>query len=75
MEKQGASLEELLTVIGGQKSVQVYFEGELEAGIAECGQVVGNIHDLPTVKDVIEGIVTGAHEIIQKKLPGLAAGS
>ncbi|HEY91633.1 MAG TPA: nitronate monooxygenase [Dehalococcoidia bacterium] len=72
MEKQGATLEELLTVTSGQNSNRVYFEGDLEAGIAECGQVIGNIHDIPTVKDVIDGIVAGAREIIHKKLAGFA---
>ena len=72
MERRGATLEELLTVTSGQNSTRVYFEGDLEAGIAECGQVVGNIHDIPSVKDVIDGIITGAREIIQKKLARLA---
>lgn len=35
-------------------------EGDLEVGILPTGQVVGSIEDLPTVAELIEGIVTGA---------------
>ena len=31
-------------------------------------QVVGLIHDIPTVKEVIDGIIEGAEEIIKKRL-------
>ncbi|HEX9897216.1 MAG TPA: nitronate monooxygenase [Dehalococcoidales bacterium] len=71
MESKGATLEELLKYTSGQNSQKVYFEGDLEAGLAECGQVVGLIHDVPTVKEVIDRIVHGAEGIIKKKLVGL----
>jgi len=68
MESKGASLEELLKYTSGQNSLKVYFEGDLEAGLAECGQVVGLIHDVPTVKEVIDSIINGAEAIIKEKL-------
>jgi NAD(P)H-dependent flavin oxidoreductase YrpB (nitropropane dioxygenase family) len=71
MEQRGASLEELLTVTSGQNASRLYSEGDLEAGMADCGQVIGIIHDIPTVKEVIDGIIAGAQEIIEKKLGAL----
>jgi nitronate monooxygenase len=71
MESKGATLEELLKITGGQNSQKVYFEGEMEAGLAEAGQSVGLIHDVPTVKEVIDGIISGAEEIIRKRLVGM----
>lgn len=68
LESKGASLEELLQVTGGQNTQRVYFQGELEAGMAECGQVVGLIHDIPTVKELIDRIIKGAQDIIWSKL-------
>lgn len=68
MEKKGATLEELLAITRGENAQQLYFEGDLDAGLAECGQVVGIIHDIPTVKEVIDGIIGGAEEIIKGKL-------
>jgi nitronate monooxygenase len=73
MEQRGASLEELLTVTSGQNANRLYSEGDLEAGMADCGQVVGIIHDIPTVKEVIDGIIEGAREIIEKRLSALIA--
>lgn len=73
MERKGATLEELLPFISGQNSRRVYFEGDLEAGLALGGQVVGIIHDIPSVKEVIDGIINGAQEIIKNKLHPLVA--
>jgi NAD(P)H-dependent flavin oxidoreductase YrpB (nitropropane dioxygenase family) len=63
MEARGTSLEELLPLIGGEGSRRLLMEGDLDAGIAHCGQVVGLIDDIPTVKELIEGIVTEAKTI------------
>jgi len=71
MESQGATLEELLTITSGENQRRVYLEGDIAGGLADCGQVVGLIHDIPTVKEVIDGIIHGAEEIIKKKLPSL----
>ena len=73
MESQGATLEELLTITRGENAQRIYLEGDLNAGLAECGQVVGIIRDIPTVKEVIDGIIQGAEEIIKNKLYSLVA--
>jgi nitronate monooxygenase len=70
MEARGTSLEELLPLIGGEGSRKLLMEGDLDAGIAHCGQVVGLIDDIPTVKELIEGIVTEA-KAIGKRLVSL----
>lgn len=67
MEAKGATFEELLPHIGGQGVHKVHIEGDLDAGIAYCGQVVGLAHDVSPVKKVIDDMVNGAKEI-QKKL-------
>lgn len=70
MEARGTSLEELLPLIGGEGNRKLLFEGNLDAGIAHCGQAVGLINDIPTVKELIEGIVTEA-KAIGKRLASL----
>lgn len=60
MEKRGATLEELLPVISGGLSQKVILQGELEAGMAYCGQAVGLIDETLKVKEVIDNIVSGA---------------
>jgi nitronate monooxygenase len=46
-------------------------EGTMEAGAWSCGMVAGLIHDIPTCKELIEGIVSEAEEIISSRLNNL----
>ncbi len=64
MEKQGATLEELIPWITGQRGTKLLETGELDEGLQACGQVVGLIHDIPTVKEIMDRIVKGASDII-----------
>jgi nitronate monooxygenase len=66
MEERGATLEELLTVISGQVGLKAFQEDESDAGVIACGQVVGVIDTLKSVKEVIDEIVYDAHEVYQR---------
>jgi nitronate monooxygenase len=46
-------------------------EGTMEAGAFSCGMVVGLIHDVPTVKELIDHIMSQAHQIVSERLAGL----
>jgi nitronate monooxygenase len=48
-------------------------DGEMDAGGWSCGQVVGLIHDVPTVQELIDRIMAQADEIIRKRLAAFAA--
>jgi len=63
MEKQGATLEELAPFISGKGGQKLLETGELGKGLLTAGQVVGLIHDIPTVKQLIDGIVHEAEEV------------
>ncbi len=67
LEKKGASLEELLPIIGGLKEKALLETGDLDAGILHCGQVSGLVREIPSVKEIIDGIIDQA-EIIRKRL-------
>jgi nitronate monooxygenase len=45
--------------------------GEMDAGGWSCGMVVGLIHDIPTCKELIGRIMSGAEDLIHKRLQGL----
>jgi nitronate monooxygenase len=47
--------------------------GEMDAGAWSCGMVAGLIHDIPTVKELVDRIMAEADAIIAKRLPGFAA--
>lgn len=49
---------------------KVMTEGDMDAGAWSCGMVVGLIHDVPTVKELIDRIMREAEEIITQRLLG-----
>jgi NADH:quinone reductase (non-electrogenic) len=49
-------------------------EGAMDAGAWSCGMVAGLIHDVPTVKDLIDRIMAEAHGIINTRLTRFSAG-
>jgi nitronate monooxygenase len=59
MENRGATLEELLPIIAGQGGA-VFDDGKIDSQLASAGQAVGLIHDVPTVKELIDRIVEEA---------------
>jgi len=52
---------------------KIMLEGTMDAGAWSCGMVVGLIHDIPTCKELIDGIMAEADAIIRKRLPGFLA--
>lgn len=66
MEARGASLEEMLPIIGNEASKRIAFEGDFDAGQALAGEVVGLIHDIPTIKELIDRIIGEARVITQR---------
>jgi nitronate monooxygenase len=65
MEAEGATLEELIPTISGLKEKELFETGELDAGIFHCGQGVGLIHEITSVKEAIDDIINGARSICQ----------
>ena len=47
---------------------KVMQDGDMEAGAWSCGMVVGLIHDIPTCKELIDGIMAEADQIIRERL-------
>jgi NAD(P)H-dependent flavin oxidoreductase YrpB (nitropropane dioxygenase family) len=47
-------------------------DGAMDAGAWSCGMVAGLIHDVPTVKELIDRIMTDAQTLIRQRLQGLA---
>ena len=50
---------------------RVMQKGELDAGGWSCGMVAGLVHDIPTVKDLIDSIMREADELIHDRLASL----
>lgn len=52
---------------------KVMIDGDMEIGAWSCGMVAGLIHDIPTCKQLIDGIMTEADALIRKRLEGMLA--
>lgn len=66
MEKNSPTFDEIVAVTSGYKQKQCYDAGDINGGAIPCGQVVGRIKEIVSVKEVIEEIVSGSDEIIRK---------
>ena len=53
---------------------RIMLNGDMDAGAWSCGMVAGLIHDIPTVKELIDRIMGEADEIIGRRLSGMNAG-
>ena len=58
-EQKGATLEELIPLISGEMSRAAMARGEADRTLLACGQVVGMLHDIPTIKELIDSIRNG----------------
>ena len=47
---------------------KIMHEGTMEAGAWSCGMVAGLVNDIPTVDELIGGIMSDAESIIQTRL-------
>jgi nitronate monooxygenase len=50
---------------------KVMKDGDVDAGAWSCGMVAGLIHDIPTVKELIDRIMSEAEVIINQRLAGI----
>ena len=66
LESQKASLQEIVRVASGQNALKMYREGDLDAGMVSCGQGVGLVKDIPTVKELLDRIMKEAEDTISK---------
>ncbi|MYK58926.1 MAG: nitronate monooxygenase, partial [Rhodospirillaceae bacterium] len=52
---------------------RVMLKGDMDAGAWSCGLVAGLIHDIPTCKELIDGIMAEAEFLVRQRLEGMLA--
>jgi nitronate monooxygenase len=67
----GIKFEDILPEVAGVYP-RIMQGGEMEAGAWSCGMVAGLIDDVPTVKELIDGIMAQANAIINERLASIA---
>lgn len=66
LESEGATIEELFPLVSGARGKELQETGDLERGLLHCGQAVGLISDIPTVKEIVEQIIKEAKAVLEK---------
>jgi len=68
----GASLkfEDIINEVAGVYP-RIMLQGEMDAGAWSCGMVAGLIHDVPTVRELIDRIMREAEDIVRGRLSGM----
>ena len=67
----GAKFEDVQHLVAGVRGREAMAKGDTEGGIWSAGMIQGLIHDIPTVKELIDTIVADAEEIIKGRLASL----
>jgi len=66
LESGKCSLEEVLSIVSGDKARQMYNEGDLDIGVVSTGQGVGLANDIPSVKELFDRIMEEAERAITR---------
>lgn len=67
----GSEFVDIADLVAGIKGRILLENGDINAGLYWAGQVQGLIHDIPSVADLIDAIMTEAAELISHRLPAL----
>ena len=72
IESRGAEFGDIAHLVAGARGRKVFEDGDLDAGIWTAGQSQGLIHDIPTVGELVDRMVTEAEAIITGRLNDIA---
>jgi NAD(P)H-dependent flavin oxidoreductase YrpB (nitropropane dioxygenase family) len=75
IERAGGTFDDVRDLVSGARGREVYATGDTDRGIWWAGLAQGLIHDVPTVADLVERVVTGAEQIIRRRLSAVLASS
>jgi NAD(P)H-dependent flavin oxidoreductase YrpB (nitropropane dioxygenase family) len=74
IERQGgAKFEDVQHLVAGTRGRDALSSGDTDGGIWSAGMIQGLIHDIPTVKELVDRIVSEAEAIIRGRLEGVLA--
>ena len=68
-----ARFEDVAEYVAGSKGRAMLESGEIDQGIFWAGMIQGLIHDIPTVQELIDRIMSEAEEIVKGRLGGMVA--
>lgn len=69
----GAKFEDVADLVKGVRGREGLESGDTDHGIWSAGMVQGLIHDVPTVKELVDRIIAEAETLIRQRLAGMLA--
>lgn len=73
--RPGTGINDIKQFVSGLEGQKMIESGDLESGVLSAGQVVGLIRDVPTVKELIDRMVSDARQILTQRGPELVNNS
>jgi nitronate monooxygenase len=70
IEREGNAFDAIAHLVNGARGKQGLVNGDPEHGIWSAGMVQGLIHDIPSVKELVDRIMGEANGIIRQRLAG-----
>ena len=67
----GAKFEDVAQLVKGARGREGLESGDIDHGVWSAGMVQGLIHDVPSVKELIDRIVAEAETLIRQRLAGM----
>jgi len=69
--KGDATIADIKEYMSGLKGADMRESGDMESGVFSAGQVVGMIHDIPSVQELFDQIVGEARDLLTQRLPNI----
>jgi len=66
LEKQGADIHQLESLISGRVGLKLLEAGDSDNGLLSVEQVVGLVHDIPTVKELVDRTIKEAEDVVSR---------
>jgi nitronate monooxygenase len=69
----GAKFEDVQHLVAGTRGRDALITGDTDGGIWSAGMVQGLIHDIPTVQELVDRIISEAEDLIRGRLAGMTS--
>ncbi|KAI9349630.1 2-nitropropane dioxygenase [Obelidium mucronatum] len=70
-KRGGAKFEDVKHLVAGERGRKVFVDGDADHGVWTAGTVMGLIDDIPTCHALVSRMVSGAEDIITKRLASM----
>ncbi|MES2033356.1 MAG: nitronate monooxygenase, partial [Pseudomonadota bacterium] len=73
-KRGGAKFEDVQSLVAGTRGRDALANGDTQGGIWSAGMVQGLIHDIPSVQELVDRIISEAEDLIRGRLEGMVGG-